>query len=114
MKNYIQPGDVITVVAPGTVTSGDGVKVGLIFGIAMHDAGSGDDVQIKTTGVFSLPKTSAQAWTQGVQIYWHDGNSECTTVDNNVPIGVATVAAANPSATGYVRLTGQVVGTVMS
>lgn len=114
MKNYIQPGDVVSVVAPSTVTSGDGVKVGLLFGIAMTDAGSGDDVQIKTTGVFSLPKVSAQAWTQGAQIYWDDGNSRCTTVDNNVPIGVATAAADNPSSTGYVRLTGQVVGTVMS
>ena len=114
MKNYIQPGDVVSVVAPSSTTSGDGVKVGLIFGIAMTDAGSGDDVQLKTTGIFSLPKVSAQAWTQGVQIYWDDGNNRCTTVDNNVPIGVASAAADNPSSTGNVRLTGQIVGTVMS
>lgn len=114
MKNYIQPGDTITVVAPATITSGDGVLVGLLFGIAVTDAGSGDDVDIKTTGVFELPKVSAQAWTQGAQIYWDDGNSNCTTTDTNVPIGVATAAAANPSAVGYVRLTGQVVGTEMS
>lgn len=114
MKNFIQPGDTIKVVAPATTSSGDGVLVGLLFGIAVADAGSGDDVEIKTTGVFSLPKVSAQAWSQGDLIYWDDGNSQCTTADTNVAIGMATDDAANPSATGNVRLIGAVVGTVTS
>lgn len=104
-SNYLQPGDTLTVEAPATVASGDGVLVGLIFGIAITDAASGDDVQIKTTGVFRLPKVSAQAWaTVGLTIYWDDGNSRCTTADTGVPIGVNIATAANPSATGDVRL----------
>ena len=34
MKNYVQPGNTITLTAPYTVASGDGLLVGSIFGIA--------------------------------------------------------------------------------
>jgi predicted RecA/RadA family phage recombinase len=56
-------------------------------------------------GAFTLPKTSAQAWTLGAVIYW-DG-TPCTTSDGsgaNTRIGHAVAAADNPSATGVVRL----------
>ncbi len=104
-KNFIQPGDTITVPAPADVTSGSGVLVGSLFGVAAFDAKSGDDVEIYTKGLWGLPKTSAQAWTVGAKIYW-DG-SKCTTADGsgaNTLIGHALAVAANPSATGIVRL----------
>jgi len=112
--NYIQPGDTITVEAPAAVSSGEGVLKGLIFGVAITDAGSGADVAIQTTGVWRLAKTSAQAWNVGVAIYWDDDNTRCTTSDTGVPIGVAVAAAANPSATGLVRLNGFVVADIYS
>jgi hypothetical protein len=60
-----------------------------------------------TEGVFSLAKTSAQAWSVGDKIYWDDTNKRCdTTGAVGMLIGVCTVAAANPSSTGYVRLNG--------
>jgi predicted RecA/RadA family phage recombinase len=105
MRKYLQKGDVVTIPAPATVSSGDGVLVGRLFGVAATDAESGDDVAIKTTGVFTLPKTSAQAWTVGALVYW-DG-SQCTTADGsgaNTLIGKAMAVAANPSSTGVVRL----------
>ena len=37
MKNFIQPGNTITLAAPAAVTSGSGLLVGAIFGIAAHD-----------------------------------------------------------------------------
>lgn len=114
MKNFIQPGHIIKVTAPATVSSGDGVLVGNIFGIAVNDAGSGDDVELQVTGVFDITKVSAQAWAVGDIIYWDDGSSNATTADTNVMIGVCTAVAANPSASGHVRLNGSVVGTVVS
>jgi predicted RecA/RadA family phage recombinase len=111
--NYIAPGDVVALIASETTVSGEGVLNGLLFGIAMSDAANGASVPCKVTGIWELPKVSAQAWAVGQQIYWDDGNDRCTTVDNNVPIGVATEIAANPTAVGKVRLTGQVVGTAM-
>lgn len=106
MRNYIGPGDTVEVVAPGEVSSGDGVLVDHLFGIAVKDSDTGDEVEIKTTGVFELPKVSAQAWAVGEAIYWDDDNSRCTTVDTGRHIGAALAIAANPTATGIVRLNG--------
>ena len=106
MKNFIQAGDVITVAAPANVLSGAGVKVGMIFGVACGDAVSGADVEIAVSGVFSLAKTSAQAWSVGDPIYWNNTSKVCTTATTagNIFIGVAAAAAANPSSVGTVRL----------
>lgn len=105
MKNFIQPGTVVTVPAPANTASGSGVLVGSIFGVACYDALSGAPLEIATEGVFELVKLSAQAWTVGAPIYWDDTNKQCTTTaSGNAKIGHATEVAANPSATGRVRL----------
>ena len=54
MKNYIQDGETVTMTAPYTVTSGEGVIVGSIFGVAQTDAASGAAVSLVTEGVFDL------------------------------------------------------------
>lgn len=105
MKNFVESGDVVSVAAPANLNSGDGVLVGALFGVACAAASSGAQVALQTRGVFTLPKTSAQAWTLGAVIYW-DG-AVCTTSDGsgaNAKIGHAVAAADNPSATGVVRL----------
>ena len=105
MKNFIQSGDTITVAAPADVASGAGVLVGTLFGIAAYGALSGVDVEIATRGVFELPKVSAQAWTQGAAVYWDNtAKLATTTASGNTLIGKAVAVAANPSATGVVRL----------
>lgn len=107
MKNYIQPGDVLNVPAPANVSSGDGVLVGTLFGVAAYSALQNGEVQIKTKGVFELPKTSAQAWTVGAAIYWDNTAKVCTTSSSDtVLIGKAVAAADNPSDSGLVRLNG--------
>ena len=107
MKNFIQNGSVVTVPAPANVSSGGGVLVGTLFGVAAYSALSGADVEIKTDGVFDLPKTSAQAWTIGAAIYWDNSNKVCTTSSSDTTlIGKAMAVAANPSDTGRVRLNG--------
>lgn len=105
MKNFIQPGRVVTVTAPADVSSGDLVVVGTLFGVAATDAKSGDAVEIVTEGVFTLPKTNAQAWIQGVKVYFDSENEVLTTTaSTNLLIGHAVSVAANPSAAGAVRL----------
>lgn len=110
--NYIQPGDVLTIAAPsGGVVSGAGVRVGVMFGVATATAAATVPVAIARTGVFTLPKVSAQAWTVGQAIYWDDdavGGAVATTATTagNILIGFAAEIAANPSATGVVCLTG--------
>ncbi len=107
MKNTIQRGEILTLAAPYDVASGAGLLVGAIFGVATSAALSGEPVETVVCGVHELAKASAQAWTVGAKVYWDDTAKLCTTVNtSNTLIGVATAAAANPSATGNVRLNG--------
>ena len=107
MKNFVQRGEIVTLAAPYDLASGAGLLVGAIFGVATSAALSGATVEVALCGVYELAKTSAQAWTVGAKVYWDDAAKLCTTVNtSNTLIGVAVAAAANPSATGLVRLNG--------
>ncbi len=78
MKNFIQPGDTVPVAAPYAVSSGAGVQVGVLFGIAATTAASGTSVEVQTHGVFEIVKNSAEAWTVGQPIYWDNTNKRAT------------------------------------
>ncbi|MBF0191635.1 MAG: DUF2190 family protein [Magnetococcales bacterium] len=121
MKNWIQPGDIVTVAAPVAVNSGDGLLVGALFGVAISTAAVGATLEISTTGVVDLPK-AAVAITQGAKLYWDNtaknvtttvywdntAKNVTTTVGTNTLIGCAIVAAAIGDATARVRLNGVV------
>ena len=53
MKNYVQPGNTLTLTAPYAVTSGDGLLVGSIFGVAGGDAASGATVEAALRKLFA-------------------------------------------------------------
>ena len=107
MKNYVQDGEVLDLVAPYDVASGGGFLVGSIVAVAQAAAVSGAAVQGVRRGVFTHAKTSAQAWTVGAKIYWDDTNKVfTTTATGNTLCGVAVAAAANPSAEGTLLLDG--------
>ena len=107
MKNYIKEGKTLSLLAPYTVTSGSGLEVGSVFGVASNDAASGAAVEAMVEGVFTLAKNSAEAWTVGELLYWDNTNKVVTaTSTSNKLIGVAYAVAANPSSTGQVRLNG--------
>ena len=103
MKNFISTGDIVEVIAPANVASGDIVEVGKLVGIACTAALSGAKVNIQTSGVFTVKKVSAQSWTAGALVYVASGEAT-TTASTNTPLGHALAIAANPSATGVVRL----------
>lgn len=108
MKNWVQPGDQLTIAAaPYAVTSGQGLQMGSIFGVAVTAAASGAAVEIQTSGVVTLTKQAAQAWTQGQPLYWDNaGRQVTTTVGSNKLIGYAAAAAAAPDTVGQVWLPG--------
>lgn len=108
MKNFKQPGDMITIIATTAITSGQLVRVNSLIGVAASDAAAGEECELKTTGVFELPKTSAQAWDRGQPVYMISGSGLVTNVPGtgNYLLGVAVAVAANPSAVGRVRLNG--------
>ena len=105
MKNFVMEGRTVTLVAPYAVTSGQGLLVGSIFGVAAADAAIITEVETVLEGVFTLAKATGAAWTQGALIYWDNAARNCTTtVATNKLIGVATAAAASGDAVGNVRL----------
>jgi predicted RecA/RadA family phage recombinase len=109
MNSYKQPGDTIELAAPYARNSGEGAQIGSIFGVASRTMANAERGNFMLTGVHNLKKTSAQAWTEGVKIYWDNTAKETTTAaaaGANLFIGHAAGAFANPTATGDVRLHG--------
>jgi len=110
MKNYVQPGDTVTVTAPYAVASGAGCLVGTCFGVAVNAAAIGaTDLELMTTGVFDMDKSTAvgSAVTMGGAVYWDDTNKVVTGVATaNTKVGVALVAGADAATSARVRLNG--------
>jgi predicted RecA/RadA family phage recombinase len=107
MKNYVQPGNTITLTAPYAVSSGDGLLVGSIFGVAAGTAALGEAVEAALTGVYDLKKVASQAWAAGDKVYWDNTAKEATkSTTSNTLIGVAVVAVAGGASDiiGRVRL----------
>jgi predicted RecA/RadA family phage recombinase len=111
MKNQVQQGDAIDITAPtGGTVSGNPYLIGAaLFGVAGITASAGQPSELWRKGVFTLPKISAQAWSIGDVLYWSPNNLAVTNVNSSsdIKVGIAGAAAANPSATGTVILTGQ-------
>jgi predicted RecA/RadA family phage recombinase len=108
MKNYINSGKTLTVTAPtGGISSGDGVLIGNLFGVAAFDAAETENVEIQTTGVMVLPKQPTDVVAVGDLLYWDATNNRLTkTTTSNKIIGVAVAPAGNGAATVVIRLNG--------
>jgi predicted RecA/RadA family phage recombinase len=108
-RNFVQPGTTLTLAAPYAVSSGDGLLVGAIFGVASGDADTGDSVEATLVGVFDLKKVASQAWAVGDKVYWDNTAKAATkTSSGNTLIGVAvaTVGGTASETIGRVRLNG--------
>lgn len=107
MRNYVQPGDMITFTAAAAVASGAGVLLGSLFGVAASAYANGAEGELKTTGVFDLAAASAATGAVGAKAYWDDTAKAVTGVatDNSL-IGVFVLAKTNGQTTARVRLNG--------
>jgi predicted RecA/RadA family phage recombinase len=109
MKNFIAPGNRLTITAGADIASGAGVLVGSIFGVAETAIANGAQGVIVLEGIVDLPKAPSQAWTVGALIYWDAANSRCTNVAGSLKlIGIAAAAVGGGAGetTGRVRLNG--------
>lgn len=106
MRNFIQPGNTLTLPAPYNAIAGAGILIGSIFGVANSNAVIGNNADVTTEGVFSLSKAGV-AITLGGKVYWDDTAKLVTNVSaGNTLIGVAVEAAAALALTATVRLNG--------
>lgn len=108
MKTFIQNGDVLTVPAPtGGVTSGDGVLIGSLFGVAAFTTAEGESAELATTGVYELPKDSTAANALGDRASWGDAAKQIKLPAVGLyPVGIATETARAGISTIKVRLNG--------
>lgn len=71
MRNYVQPGNVIEVLAAAAaVAPGQVVVIGAILAIANGSAAAGESYNATRGGVFEVPKVGGAAFTQGQPLYW--------------------------------------------
>jgi predicted RecA/RadA family phage recombinase len=107
MKNFIQPGKVVTLVATYNLTSGQGVLVGAIFGVAAHDALQGTPVEAVRDGIFVLDAVAADTLVAGDKVYWDNTARRITkTATNNVLVGAAAAPKSGTEASATVLLDG--------
>lgn len=108
MKNFIQPGDILTLTAPsGGVVSGNVYKINDLIVVAVHSAAVGEDFEGRCTGVMEVPKASADSFSAGAKIYWNDSSKEMTTTSGgNTLVGVASETVASGIDVAPVRWNG--------
>ena len=68
MKNFAQPGKVMTVVAGAAIVSGKLYQVGSLIGVATGDAESGDEYELSLNGAVKVPNTDSITGSQGAAI----------------------------------------------
>lgn len=110
--NFVQEGDLVTVVAPFAAVRGRYIVVNATTGfggVAQDNAASAANVVLKTAGVHTFDKVNAVS-TSGLAggfVYWDNTNSQVTiSATSNTKIGVATAAFSNTATSVTVRLNG--------
>jgi len=107
MRNFIQSGCTLTVIAPANLLGGQGVLVGAIFGVACGDAVQGAEVEVNRFGVYALAAVNADTLAVGDKVYWDNTARRVTKVaTNNVLIGAATAAKSGTETSATVLLDG--------
>jgi len=108
MKNFLQAGSILSLIAPYALVSGDGLLVGSIFGVATNAAASGAPVEAYVDdGVVALTCLSTDTGGVGTKVYWDNTNKRLTTtVGSNSLVGVLVVAKLAAETTATVRLNG--------
>lgn len=107
--NYKQLGNTMTFTAPsGGVVSGSAYMIGSLLVVATSSVAVGLPFEGVAVGVFTLPKATGSAWTEGQMLYWDTSANNLATAASLTArrVGCAAVAALSADTTGQVRLHG--------
>lgn len=110
--NYVQDGDMITVVAPFAAVRGRYIVLNATTGaggVAQDNAASAANVVLKTEGVhtFTKPNAVSTSAAAGAFWYWDNTNSTVTiSATSNTKLGVGLAAVSNTATSVTVRLNG--------
>lgn len=110
-KNFVQPGDTLSVAAPYAVNAGEGVLIGGLFGVALGNAALAEKVDIKMSGVFDLAAPSNHVFAVGANVYFDVDAKVCRShgdEDSNSAFVsealIGSAVAAKPSGATTVRV----------
>jgi predicted RecA/RadA family phage recombinase len=109
MQNKFGSGEKVSVVVPsGGCTTGVGLLIGSLFGIANTTQVAGDTVSLDTEGEFdhiAAGAGSGQAWAVGDTIYWDNTAKQMTkTSTSNTKVGYATAVKLTTDVVGKINL----------
>lgn len=104
MRNFIQPGNTLTVIAPtGGVVSGQLFAVGALIGVAAFSAAAGEEVEMTTEGVFDLPKAAPLVIDTGDKLYLGEaGTLSKTDTDTLAAVAVVDAVSAATTVRAYI------------
>jgi predicted RecA/RadA family phage recombinase len=107
MKNFIQPGDTLDLIAPtGGVVSGEGYLIGSIFAVAFATKAATETFAGKVEGVFEMDKLTTDVVAAGDKLNWNDTNKEWQKATSDLDNAATAVEAAGNGVTSLkVRLT---------
>lgn len=107
MKNFVQEGQILDITLAAAITSGSGLLIGTVLGVAQSSGAIGDVVPFCVEGVYTLPKVTGTAVTLGAAAYWDDTAKKVTpTAGSLVKIGWFTAAALSAATEVDVKLLG--------
>jgi predicted RecA/RadA family phage recombinase len=72
MQSFVQPGNTVTLKAPRALHAGDGVVVGVAFGVSAKDYAIGADAEVSIEGVFSFKRTGGVTLTEGAPVHFDE------------------------------------------
>jgi predicted RecA/RadA family phage recombinase len=106
MKNFTETGDSFAFTAPYPLTSGQGVLVGALFGVAFANYALNEtNCRAGRVGTADLTKEPSLVIAFGVRVFWDNTNRRVTTTTTgNFCIGWAAEAAAGADTTVSVLL----------
>ncbi|MDQ7989023.1 MAG: DUF2190 family protein [Candidatus Dactylopiibacterium sp.] len=104
-NRFIQPGEVMDYLATAAVAVNDVVVAGDRIGIAINNIPNGERGSVRVSGVFSLPKVSANVIAQGAKVFWDATAKAITTTEGtNKVAGYAFAGAAAGTALVAVKI----------
>lgn len=112
MKNFLQPGDALDLIAPsGGVVAGNAYLFSGLLVVAATTAAQGEKFVGYSEGVFNLPKVPASDFVAGELAYWDNGADKRfeKTASGLFPVGTCIEATATNATTMKVKLCGHAV-----
>ncbi len=97
--NFVQDGATLNIVAAAALTNGTPVAIGSLLGVPLTNIANGATGSVRVEGVFTLPKATGVAFTQGQRVNFRPSLTALTSAAAATGdlVGAATVIAAAAS-----------------